>query len=104
MNAALPQPSPGDFVVGCVHRPNPDGSHVIYIAPGLPIALVKQDARARGGHRHFLVGGIEAGARAHWLFVCDACFDFYAIRSEIPIGCASVWPEGARPLVYRVLS
>lgn len=66
---------------------------MIYITPGVPIALVKQ--------QDLWVVGVEAEARAHWLFVCDACFDFYAVRSEIPIGCASVWPEGATPLVYR---
>ncbi len=91
-----PQPSPGDLVVGCVHRPSPHGSHVIRVDPGVPFAM-----RMPVGDVDRETLEVWGEALANWIFVCDDCFDHYPVRQEIPIGCAMRWPEGATPLAYR---
>jgi len=69
--------------VGCVHEPDPDGSHYYYLAD--TINFTRPDGT---------VGS------AIWLLLCDACFIKHGeslrddlLQSKVKIACDMVWPD-----------
>jgi hypothetical protein len=77
------QPRPGEFVVGCVHKPRLGGSHWYYVDP--PLVLRDTECLVR---------------TAHWVIVCTACVRSHAHPHEIPLGCGRDWPEGMPPIEF----
>lgn len=82
------QPSPGDTVVGCCHKPMPEaGSHYYWSDAGLALSATRP-------------GASELGV-AHWILVCDACFVRFGHRfhaaiaaQQVPLAHTMIWPEG----------
>ena len=87
MNDRL-QPTPGDVLVGCVHRPTPDSAHVFYVPDGVPVRKVTWMGRSS------LV--------ARWIMLCDSCFQLYGGSVlDAPIGCDHTWTDRDPPIRYR---
>lgn len=79
------QPTPGDVLLGCIHRPDPYDAHIFNIPEGLK--FTKPD---------------KTKGTAEWIILCDACFARYGAQpSHAPISCDCVWKESDKPLKYK---
>lgn len=88
----IPQPQPGDVLLGCKHRPNIHASHVFQVKTGLPFT------RPDG-----------SSATATWIFICDNCFKKHVIdgdglASSAPLSCDMTWKAHFGKLTFRKTS